>query len=223
MSQWTEENRKKPKRSRCGASAKNREGRPCQNYAMPNGRCRLHGGKTGTPPKGNKRALKHGIYYVGVLEEEKEILPHIKLGTLDEEILMLKLKLRRTWNAQRMWLEQRGRIESEVIHEGRRLIRSLSELEESLASKHLPVSHIERSESLVHDQEGNPHTNRSTKIIRRKTDYSLEIKQLSNLISRLELQRKELLEESEDTVKDLVKQFKEFADDAVGTLPGGEM
>ena len=29
---------------------------------MPNGRCRLHGGKSTGPPKGNKNALKHGRY-----------------------------------------------------------------------------------------------------------------------------------------------------------------
>ena len=43
--------------SRCGA--KTRPGRPCGHYAMKNGRCRYHGGKsTGAknPP------IKHGIY-----------------------------------------------------------------------------------------------------------------------------------------------------------------
>ncbi len=43
--------------SRCGA--KTRPGHPCGHYAMKNGRCRYHGGKsTGAknPP------IKHGIY-----------------------------------------------------------------------------------------------------------------------------------------------------------------
>jgi len=29
---------------------------------MKNGRCRLHGGKSPGPPKGNQNALKHGYY-----------------------------------------------------------------------------------------------------------------------------------------------------------------
>jgi hypothetical protein len=29
---------------------------------MANGRCRMHGGKSTGPPKGNSNALKHGYY-----------------------------------------------------------------------------------------------------------------------------------------------------------------
>jgi len=35
---------------------------PCQSPAMPNGRCRMHGGKSPGAPKGNQNALKHGRY-----------------------------------------------------------------------------------------------------------------------------------------------------------------
>jgi hypothetical protein len=34
----------------------------CQAPAMPNGRCRMHGGSSPGAPKGNKNALKHGRY-----------------------------------------------------------------------------------------------------------------------------------------------------------------
>ena len=37
-------------------------GSPCQSPAMPNGRCRMHGGKSPGAPKGNKNAFKHGRY-----------------------------------------------------------------------------------------------------------------------------------------------------------------
>jgi hypothetical protein len=52
---------------RCGARSK-RTGKPCQGAAMPNGRCKLHGGKSTGPrtPEGlerSKRARwKHGYY-----------------------------------------------------------------------------------------------------------------------------------------------------------------
>ena len=53
--QWAFQNAK-----RCGA--KTRRGTPCKSPAMPNGRCRMHGGKSTGAPKGNKNALKHGYF-----------------------------------------------------------------------------------------------------------------------------------------------------------------
>src|SRR5262249_8924067 len=52
---------------RCGARSK-RTGKPCQGAAMPNGRCKLHGGKSTGPrtPEGLERSRranwKHGYY-----------------------------------------------------------------------------------------------------------------------------------------------------------------
>lgn len=45
---------------RCGA--RTRRGTPCRSPAMPNGRCRMHGGTNPGAPKGNKNAWKHGLY-----------------------------------------------------------------------------------------------------------------------------------------------------------------
>jgi hypothetical protein len=45
---------------RCGAKTRRRT--PCQSPAMPNGRCRMHGGPSTGAPKGNKNAWKHGYY-----------------------------------------------------------------------------------------------------------------------------------------------------------------
>jgi len=51
---------------RCGA--KTRKGPPCKNWAMANGRCRMHGGKSTGPrtPEGLERIRqanwKHGHY-----------------------------------------------------------------------------------------------------------------------------------------------------------------
>jgi hypothetical protein len=46
--------------ARCGA--RTRRGAPCQGPAMPNGRCRMHGGKSPGAPKGNRNAWKNGGY-----------------------------------------------------------------------------------------------------------------------------------------------------------------
>src|SRR5690625_2861142 len=67
---------KKNKGERCGA--KTRSGTPCKNYAMTNGRCRLHGGKsTGAPPekmRKNKNSMKHGLFAKYLPDETLEIM-----------------------------------------------------------------------------------------------------------------------------------------------------
>lgn len=45
----------------------------CQSPAMPNGRCRMHGGTSPGPPKNNKNALKHGAYSAETLAERRQI------------------------------------------------------------------------------------------------------------------------------------------------------
>ena len=40
---------------------------------MKNGRCRMHGGKSPGPPKGNKNALKHGRYMAEAQAERREL------------------------------------------------------------------------------------------------------------------------------------------------------
>ena len=57
---------------RCGA--KTRSGQSCRSPAV-NGkkRCRMHGGAHGSgAPRGNKNALKHGMYTKKVMEEERQ-------------------------------------------------------------------------------------------------------------------------------------------------------
>src|SRR5215469_3908570 len=62
---------------RCGA--KTRRGSTCQAPAMPNGRCRLHGGKSTGPrtaeglERCRKANWKHGRYCQQVLAESKRV------------------------------------------------------------------------------------------------------------------------------------------------------
>jgi uncharacterized protein YjcR len=68
---------------RCGA--KTRRGSSCQSPAMPNGRCRMHGGKSPGAPKGNRNAWKHGHYSAeGVrLRHYVQALARLAAKTLD--------------------------------------------------------------------------------------------------------------------------------------------
>ena len=56
---------------RCGA--RTRRGTPCQSPAMPNGRCRMHGGKLPGAPRGNRHAWKHGRYSREAIERRREV------------------------------------------------------------------------------------------------------------------------------------------------------
>ncbi|MGI8853073.1 MAG: HGGxSTG domain-containing protein [Methyloceanibacter sp.] len=56
---------------RCGA--KTRQGTACHSPAMPNGRCRMHGGKSTGAPKGNRNAWKHGYYSTEVVARRRAI------------------------------------------------------------------------------------------------------------------------------------------------------
>jgi hypothetical protein len=56
---------------RCGA--RTRSGSPCRSPAMPNGRCRMHGGSSPGAPKGNQYAFKHGRYAAEAVSKRREI------------------------------------------------------------------------------------------------------------------------------------------------------
>src|SRR3984893_17061819 len=53
--------------------ARTRSGQPCQAPAMPNGRCRMHGGMSPGAPKSNKNSLKHGRYAAEAIERRRKI------------------------------------------------------------------------------------------------------------------------------------------------------
>jgi uncharacterized protein YjcR len=58
---------------RCGA--KTRSGKPCRSPAVAGKkRCRMHGGAPGSgAPKGNKNALRHGMYTREAIEERRAL------------------------------------------------------------------------------------------------------------------------------------------------------
>lgn len=57
---------------RCGA--RTRSGMPCQSPAVSGKRrCRMHGGKGSGAPKGNRNALRRGLYTKAMLAREARI------------------------------------------------------------------------------------------------------------------------------------------------------
>ncbi|MET8524081.1 HGGxSTG domain-containing protein [Nocardioides sp. NPDC004968] len=53
--------------------ARTRSATSCQSPAMPNGRCRLHGGKSPGAPKGNRHSLKHGRFTAKAIERRRMV------------------------------------------------------------------------------------------------------------------------------------------------------
>jgi uncharacterized protein YjcR len=58
---------------RCGA--KTRSSKPCRSPAVcGKKRCRMHGGAPGSgAPRGNKNALKHGLYTREAIDERRQL------------------------------------------------------------------------------------------------------------------------------------------------------
>lgn len=83
----------KSQKKECGA--RTRAGGNCRAPAAKNGRCKLHGGKSIGTPRGSQNALTHGIYSSFLTHEENEIAHSLKLGDIDDEIRLTKIRLMR--------------------------------------------------------------------------------------------------------------------------------
>lgn len=83
--------------NKCGS--KTRNGEPCKTAAMPNGRCRMHGGKS---PATNQNAVTHGIYAQTLSQAERDQWDGLQLGGVDDELKLCRLRLMRALNAENM-------------------------------------------------------------------------------------------------------------------------
>lgn len=94
----------------CGA--KTRSGEPCRSKAMPNGRCRMHGGTNKGAPKGSqaKAGALYSDYYT---DAEKLLAEELELESIDAELRLCKIRLNR---ALKLEAEQEG-LELERIVE----------------------------------------------------------------------------------------------------------
>jgi len=74
--------------SQCGAHSR-RTGKPCRQPAMPDGRCRMHGGKSTGDPKGNTNALKNGFYTKDAIEQGNKWHPDPLLYVTKQQIIYI--------------------------------------------------------------------------------------------------------------------------------------
>ncbi|MCJ7959141.1 MAG: hypothetical protein MUW57_22025 [Pseudomonas sp.] len=103
----------------CGAK-KRSNGEPCKRHAVPgSSRCKLHGGASAKANKGNQHARKHGIYSETLTADEHGLWDEIGIGTLDDDIKIAKLQLRRALMAQAKAEAGDGLVlDAEIINSG---------------------------------------------------------------------------------------------------------
>jgi hypothetical protein len=209
--------KEKPVPRRCGA--KTTRDTPCTRWAMPNGKCNMHGGKSTGPRDpskmhGNQNARTHGFYSKGLMPGEAEIYGDVPLGTVDHELRMLRLKLLRLLAAQAQWETQHGLFERNVTADD------------------LPIESHERHVrmSVGTDQPGEAPGGGDRggmvhqKTIRRKKDFATEIEKTMRLICMFEEERSKLLQttRSEEFYAEVAQEIREFSDLAAQTVPGGK-
>jgi hypothetical protein len=62
---------------RCGA--RTRSGRACQSAAMPNGRCRMHGGSSPGAPRGESNGMwRHGLRSIETIQRRREMTAEMR-------------------------------------------------------------------------------------------------------------------------------------------------
>lgn len=162
----------------CGAKSK-RSGNRCQNRAMENGRCRFHGGKSTGAPAGNVNAVTHGIYSNALRGDEKAQWERIPLGGLDDEIKMLRLRLKRIF-------EEQARADDDPLAEKtlelRRVARASSKSSSEASGDGDKKSPSDKSESS---------SSRSIELVR--PDYRLLVLAYTRRIAELEDKRRILI------------------------------
>ena len=199
---WRHEGKK-----RCGHLIK-KTGKHCRAWAMKNGKCAKHGGKIKGPPLGCQNQLVHGLYARYMTQDEDAVFDAIPVGRLEDEIKVLKLRLRRALAGQEMWDEQEARAVEE---------------EELLETMPLVQFEKEDKDVVLKDE---PHRLKRRKILRRKRDFLDEILRIAGTIGRLEIRHAALMDRARETgaISTLVEELRRFDDEAAETLPkaGGD-
>jgi len=218
---YINEQGKKVRRKRCAAYARS-TGKQCQRWAMDNGKCYMHGGANGKIPENpNPKAAypSIGLYYNALMDdEERELYKTMmkSIDSLDEEIVMTKLKLRRAYVAQKIWEEGLSEDEKEEIEKKKPKSRHFERL--------LRPHSVEQEIGAGLDTQGKTYSVNKKKIVKRASDFTLEIKILTNSLVRMLRAKAELqmLTRGEEFKEELAAELREFSDFAVASVPEPE-
>jgi len=175
------------------------------NAAMPNGRCRLHGGKS-YQIKGNKHAMKHGIYADGLTDEEKEIQDKIQVDDLEDEIRLCKLRIRRAMVA-------RKEVEADLTNP-------------SVGFEVSEVRQYQSESEKANAPEGQDKPDSSTQtrreMVRKRPDYDAIIDRYMGRLGSLLRTRAELLGATQKDPSKIASEFREAMEEIERTTLGDE-
>lgn len=198
---------------RCGAKLRN--GGTCNAPGNgAGGRCRRHGGanRKHSPEslaRRPKKSLARGLYTDSLFPWEEDVYGACKTGTLEEELRLLRVQLRRALMAQ---------------HNYETVMEELGEFREDPDAATIPLELFKLLEldgyefTEANRKEGEEAVR---KILRKKRDYRKEIQQWMKLIATLEVAHKEL-QKSElfgaDTMEKMAEDLRAFTENALGTI-----
>lgn len=157
---------------------------------MANGRCRVHGGKAPGPKdhhdvSGPKNpAYAYGIYTKFYREDEKVLLDEgaIRLGQVDDELRVMRIRLKRTLEAKEAWEAERATDAAKGV--------------EAKPDEHSAFVTVEVSDDQGITKDGDVLDTR--KVVKRIPDFDKIIDVTLARIESLEKTRKELLKDGDD-------------------------
>jgi len=202
----------------CGA--KNKSGGVCARLAMENGRCKVHGGRN-TGPKDQLlrpgKSLANGLYADVLFPWEDDLYDACTVGTMEQEIKLMRIQLLRALDAQKRYEELRTALAQ---------IDDPEDLDEVVLppglAQFLEVAVFDHKRRTGVGDDGKPLEEVVKQLTKKKKDYSDEIKWMLNLICKLELTHKELLKEADfggDTLTKIAEDLRAFHGAAMGTVP----
>ena len=206
---------KKKDKPRCGAKLRGKTGL-CKAQGLANGRCRIHGGlgNQGINPetlaKRAEKSLARGLYSDMLFPWEEDIYGACGVGTLDEELKLLRIQLRRAVMAQKNY-----ETVMETLGEWREQADTVEIPPEIF--KHLELDGYEYQEK----KKQNEGDEEVRKMLRRKRDYRREIQQWVKLIAALEVSRQQLMQSSlfgTDALEAMASDLRLFTERALGTV-----
>lgn len=174
---------------KCGA--KTRSGKPCQHQAghrtdhVGTGKCYLHGGASKGAPKGNKNALKHGIYSRLFTNQQIDEAKEMQ-GSVETELAIARIQLFNLlqWHKNTNDAPVIDRIEEKtIVTEGKEggFIQNMEKSAEECDEYYDP----DGDEDLVKEKESEIF---ERKRIYQRRDFNNEFTRLTALIARLEQQ-----------------------------------
>lgn len=182
----------------CGA--KTRNGTPCQNKPLTNGRCRMHGGTNTGAGKGNKNALKHGIYSRVIDPKDLDEASDMQ-GSIAMELAIARIQLANLLQIQALQGEtpQLDELVDETLADGQdeETERAEKMREADRCGEPFDDEIWEDTKSIR--QESEP---LKRKRVYRRRDFGNEYVRLTNLIARLEIAELDIAKRKNEMRKD---------------------